>query len=267
MRKLTLPLILISSLLLTIAPSYALSFPPKVMVNTNEVLFEYSYVNPMYSWLPRNIDLTLYSNNELYFRNKNGGVHRYKLSSEKASSFLAEIKELSSREKWGFIPIFDASYGVFTFPVKGGETIEFGVYAPYALNTVDTPLDDESYKNRVDLRNLLDIINSLKDAPLEGFTKLKDPSLVWEISIYKYEPYGEGGAKVSKWPFLLKPSATSCTALGKFDSRKAAQLRSAPTASGVVYSKTSGTNKGLYSFGLNPVFPHLTACAKKDLVI
>ncbi len=266
MRKPILFFTLILSLLAPISTVNALSFPPKTMVKANEVLFEFSYFSPMYSWLPKNVDLTLYGNNELFIRNKNGGVTRYKLSSEKAASFLAEIKELSSREKWGYIPIFDASYGVFSFP-NGSESVEHGVYAPYALSTVDTPLDDESYKNRVDLRNWLDKVNSLKESPQEGFLKLRDSSLVWEISIYKYEPYGEGNAKVVKWPFLLKPSPTSCAVLGVFDSRKAAQLRSTPTAGGVVYSKTSGSNKGLYSFGLNPVFPHLIPCAKKDLVI
>jgi hypothetical protein len=266
MRKLTLPLILIISLFLSISPTSALSFPPKVMVNANEVLFEFSYVSPMYSWLPKSVEVTLYSNNELYVRNKNGGVTRYKLTSEKAISFITEIKEISSREKWGFIPIFDASYGVFSFP-KGPESLEFGIYAPFALSAKDTFEDQGSYKNRVDLRNWLDMIDSLKVAPLEGFTKLRDPSLLWEISIYKYEPYGEGNSKVSKWPFLLKPSPTSCTALGKFDSRKAAQLRSSPTSYDVVYSKTIGTNQGFFSFGLNPVFPHLIPCAKMDLVI
>lgn len=267
MRKLTLSLMLILGLLLPISSASALSYPPKIIVKTPDVLFEYSYVSPMFSWLPRNVDITLYSNNELYLRNLNNGVTRYKLSSEKSKSFLNEIKELSSREKWGSLPIFDASYGVFTFPSNGSEKEEFGIYAPYALNTITNSEDEISYKNRVDLRNWLDFINALKASPQEGFTKLKNPSLVWEISIYKYEPYGDSNSKVVKWPFLLKPSPTSCTVLGAFDSRKAAQIRSVPTSSGVVYSKSSGTNKGLYSFGLNPVFPHLIPCAKKDLVI
>lgn len=244
----------------------ALTTTPSPRVDKQQgLIFELTYVNPMFSWVHPKAQIALYENRELLVRRSDEVVNRYILDETAFDDFYDSTLDLVSRKEWGFPPIFDAAQGVFKF-FKDGTYQEFYIYAPYAIFFEGDRRTEEAEKNRNELRNWYNFIESLEKGRT-GYKKSRSLPLYWEMVTYNYKAYGEYSPLVKRWPLLETPGDAFCKTLSKSDSRRAERLVKDNSSTGVVYKKSYGEGKGVFTLYLSALFPHQKACAGRELVI